>query len=80
MIDFFDRYEPLEPFTHYEHGKDAEPTFKTLFKGATSIAEITPLIGSEIHGIQLSALSNRGKDELALFTAQRRVVGPSPYS
>ena len=78
IVDLFDRYGPLEPFTHYEHGNDADPTFKDLFQSATSITEVTPLIGSEIHGVQLSALSDKGKDQLALFTAQRRVVGLSP--
>ncbi len=78
IVDSSDRYGPLDLFTHYEHGKDADPTFKDLFQSATSIAEITPLIGSEVHGVQLSALSDKSKDQLALFTAQRRVVGLYP--
>ena len=35
---------------------------------------LTPRLGSEVKGIQLSKLSNAGKDELALFVAQRGVV------
>ena len=46
-----------------------------MFPGAASVTEITPSTGSEVHGVQLSALSKEGKDQLALFTAQRKVVG-----
>ena len=72
------RYPPLKPFTHYEHGRDADPRFPILFTEATSVTELTPSIGSEIRGIQLSTLTREGKDQLALFTAQRKVVGNSP--
>lgn len=69
------RYPPLEPFEHYDHGKDADPTFPDLFpKGQAEVDEITPFIGSEVHGVQLSKLSKAGKDQLALYVAQRRVV------
>ncbi|CAF9911700.1 MAG: hypothetical protein ALECFALPRED_007625 [Alectoria fallacina] len=68
------KYPPLEPFTHYEHGKDADPSFPELLRGATSVSELTPSTGSEVHGIQLSALTKEGKDQLALFVAQRKVV------
>lgn len=69
------RYPPLEPFTHYEHGKTADPTFPDLFHGASSIDDITPNIGAEIHGVQISSLNDAGKDQLALFTAHKKVVG-----
>lgn len=68
------KYPPLEPFTHYEHGKDADPKFPELFNGATSITELIPSTGTEVRGIQLSALTKEGKDQLALFTAQRKIV------
>ena len=69
------RYPPLQPFTHYEHGKDADPRFSLLFRDAISVTELTPSTGSEIRGVQLSALTDQGKDQLALLTAQRKVVG-----
>ncbi|KAK2748420.1 hypothetical protein FQN55_004358 [Onygenales sp. PD_40] len=69
------KYPPLEPFEHYDHGKDADSTFPDLFpEGAGKVSELTPTIGSEVHGIQLSKLSEKGKDQLALFVAQRKVV------
>lgn len=70
------RYPPLTPFEHYEHGKDADPSFPDLLpKDKAVVDEITPPIGSEVHGVQLSQLSKEGKDQLALFVAQRKVVG-----
>lgn len=72
------RYPPLEPFEHYDHGKDADPTFPDLLpKDQAQVFEITPYIGSEVHGVQLSQLSDKAKDQLALFVAQRKVVGKS---
>lgn len=66
-------YPPLEPFTHYDHGKDADPTFPNLLKDA-QVVDITANIGAEVHGVQLSKLSKEGRDELALFVAQKKVV------
>jgi sulfonate dioxygenase len=70
------RYPPLQPFEHYDHGKDADPAFPDLFPKDASFHrdDLTPTIGSEVSGIQLSQLSKEGKDQLALFVAQRKVV------
>lgn len=64
----------MEPFEHYEHGKDADPSFKSLFKDGSQVENLTASIGAEVTGVQLSQLDNKGKDELALFVAQRKVV------
>lgn len=69
------RYSPLEPFTHYEHGKDADPSFKDLLGDATSVTDLTVSTGTEVQGVQLSGLTKEGKDQLALFVARRKVVG-----
>lgn len=58
-----------------EHGKGANPQFPALLGGATSITELTESTGSEVQGVQLSTLTEEGKDQLALFVAQRKVVG-----
>lgn len=39
-----------------------------------SVTHLTPTIGSEVAGIQLSSLTDAGKDELAHFVAKRKVV------
>lgn len=67
-------YPPLEPFDHVEHGKDADPAFPNLLKEGTVINDITASIGAEVTGVQLSQLDNKGKDELALLVAQKKVV------
>lgn len=64
----------MKPFEHVEHGKDAEPTFKTLLPAGSKIENITSSIGAQVWGTQLSSLSNAGKDELALLVAQKKVV------
>ncbi|CAP61192.1 uncharacterized protein PODANS_3_1470 [Podospora anserina S mat+] len=69
-----DKYPPLQPFEHYEHGKDADPSFPNLLPESTAVTHLTPTIGTEVKGIQLSTLSDAGKDELARFVAERKVV------
>ncbi|KAF3921220.1 hypothetical protein ABW21_db0204546 [Orbilia brochopaga] len=68
------KYPPLTPFEHYDHAKDADPAFPNLLNGA-KVTDLTSNIGAEVEGIQLSKLTNAGKDELALFVAQKKVVG-----
>jgi sulfonate dioxygenase len=69
------KYPPLTPFEHYEHGKDADTTFPNLLPKDTAIvSHLTPTIGTEVKGIQLSSLNAAGKDELARFVAERKVV------
>ncbi|CAK1355338.1 Alpha-ketoglutarate-dependent sulfonate dioxygenase [Cercospora beticola] len=67
------KYPPYEPFEPVEPGKNADPTFPNLLAGA-EVKELTANIGAEVTGIQLSKLKNAGKDELALFVAQHKVV------
>jgi alpha-ketoglutarate-dependent taurine dioxygenase len=68
------KYPPLETFSHIEHGKGADPTFKDLLPSGSKIQKLTPSIGSEVTGVQLSKLTKEGKDQLALLVAQRKVV------
>ncbi|KAI0456495.1 hypothetical protein F5B21DRAFT_153976 [Xylaria acuta] len=68
------KYPPLEPFEHYEHGKDADTSFPELLPAAAEVAHLTPTIGTEVRGVQLSSLSDAGKDQLARYVAERKVV------
>ena len=70
-------YPPLEVFEHYEHGKDADLSFPNLLKDASSVVDLCANIGAEVKGVQLSKLNKAGKDELAAFVAQKKVVGES---
>ncbi|OCK75435.1 TauD-domain-containing protein [Lepidopterella palustris CBS 459.81] len=67
------KYPPLQPFVHYEHGKDADPSFPNLLKHA-KFTDLTSNIGAEVHGVKLNELSDKGKDELALLVAKKKVV------
>ena len=67
------KYPQLEPFDHYDHAKDADPTLHNL-KSSACIKKLTPATGSAITGIQLSSLTPQAKDEIALLVAKRKVV------
>ena len=73
------KYEPYEPFDAYEHGKDADASFSNLLEGA-QVEDLCANIGAEVKNIQLSKLNKAAKDELALFVAQKKVVGMSQAS
>ncbi|KAI1099349.1 TauD-domain-containing protein [Jackrogersella minutella] len=68
------KYPPLQPFEHYEHGKDADTSYPELLPSSAAVTDLTPTIGTEVRGVQLSSLSNAGKDQLARFVAERKVV------
>ena len=66
---------PLEEFEHIDVGLRADPEKKALLgvPGAT-FKEITPAIGVDVRGVQLSELTSQQLDELALLAAERGVV------
>ncbi|KAH7030450.1 hypothetical protein B0J12DRAFT_316714 [Macrophomina phaseolina] len=65
----------VPPFDASEPGLRADPAKSEILaaKGA-SIQQITPRIGTEIRGVQLSALSKAGLDQVALMAAERGVL------
>lgn len=75
--DFMPFYDPLEKvkdigrFEHFDPGQRADPKMPNLLGKATSIVDLSPHVGTEIEGVQISALSPEGLDELALLAAQR---------
>lgn len=69
------RYPPLTEFEHYDHGKDADRSYKNLLPEGATATDLTASIGAEVRGVQISKLSNAGKDELARFVAEKKVVG-----
>ncbi|SCU95712.1 LAFA_0G01794g1_1 [Lachancea sp. 'fantastica'] len=72
------KYGPLTYHDYVDPGLRADPGFPNLFPdfapGKATIKKITPKLGTEIEGIQLTQLSDAAKDELALLVAQRGVV------
>lgn len=69
-------YKPLEFFEHIDPGSRADPELQSLFPKDSKhvLKRFTPKLGTEVTGIQLSQLDQHGKDELALFVAQRGLV------
>jgi len=65
----------LTPFEHYDHGKDADLSFRDLLGDKAKVTDLTASIGAEVNGVQLSQLNNAGKDQLARFVAEKKVVG-----
>jgi sulfonate dioxygenase len=51
----------------------ADPSKASLLALATSAEEVTPYIGTELKGVQLSKLTDQQKDELALLVAEVRM-------
>lgn len=75
--DFMPFYDPLEKvkdigsFEHFDPGHRADPSMPNLLGKATKIMDLSPHVGTEIEGVQISELNEAGLDELALLAAQR---------
>ncbi|KAJ3806324.1 alpha-ketoglutarate-dependent sulfonate dioxygenase [Lentinula lateritia] len=67
-------WPPLEEVEVTERAIFADPEKKSLFRAAKKVRHYTPVIGTEISGIDLRQLSDSQKDELALLVAERGVV------
>ncbi|KAH8803569.1 hypothetical protein F5884DRAFT_682018, partial [Xylogone sp. PMI_703] len=65
---------PYEPYDHVDCAARADPEKKALFAAIKEKTDMTPCIGTEVKGVQLSALTSQQKDELALWAAERGVL------
>lgn len=68
---------PLEPFEFHDRGLDADkekPNLVPKDDPKVKVTKLTPVIGTEIRGLQLSQLGDEQKNELALLVAERGVV------
>lgn len=59
---------------HTDPGSRANPSKPNLLGSGVTTNDISPYIGTEISGVQISQLSKAGLDELALYTAQRKLL------
>ena len=64
----------MEKYDHVDCASRADPEKKALFAAIKEQKEMTPSIGTEIRGVQLSSLNDQQKDELALYAAERGVL------
>jgi len=64
----------LSPTDHVDPGTRADPKKPHLLNPNVVTRNISPYLGTEISGVQISELTKEGLDELALFTAERKVL------
>lgn len=66
LPEIFDPQEVFpEPqvFDHVDRGQAADDSFSDLLSPGITVDELTPVIGTEIKGVQLSSLSDRARGE-----------------
>ncbi|KAG8928787.1 hypothetical protein FRC02_006461 [Tulasnella sp. 418] len=68
------KWEPLGPVAFEDKGRKADPNKRSLLQAATEVEHLTPLIGTELSGIDLRSLTEQQKNDLALLVAERGVV------
>jgi sulfonate dioxygenase len=63
-----DTYPPLAPFDHVDPGhralKHANP--RSFLANATSVVDLTPVLGTEVRGVNLAELDSDSRDQVAL--------------
>ncbi|KAI1497916.1 hypothetical protein F5X99DRAFT_395335 [Biscogniauxia marginata] len=72
--DGFSQPIAVSLFEAVEPGSRADPSKPLLLKAGATVTNITPKIGTEVSGLQVSQLSKEGLDELALLAAERGVL------
>lgn len=69
-------HPPDAPLVEFTPARDraffADPEKTSLMAKASAVDELTPYIGTELKGVQLSKLTDAEKDELALLVAEVR--------
>ncbi|TFY70500.1 hypothetical protein EVG20_g2509 [Dentipellis fragilis] len=69
-----EKFSPTELFEFTDPGLRADSTKPHLLAEGVTMKLISPYLGTELRGVQLSQLSTEGLDELALFAAERKLV------
>lgn len=59
---------------HVDPGLRADPKKPNLLTPNVKLTHISPYLGTEVTGVQISELSEEGRNELALLVAERKVV------
>ena len=67
-------WEPIEEVPYRDKGLDGSEDFHNLLDAATDVFDYNPKIGTEIHGIKLTQLTDSQKNDLARLIATRGVV------
>ncbi|KAI9710160.1 MAG: hypothetical protein M1820_002962 [Bogoriella megaspora] len=64
----------LSPYKQIDVASRADPEKEALFAAIPNRVDMTPNIGTEVRGVQLSQFTAKQKDELALYAAERGMV------
>ena len=64
----------LAPYEHVDVATRADPEKKAFLASIPNRKDMTPNIGTEVRGVQLSQLTDKQKDEMALYVAERGIV------
>jgi sulfonate dioxygenase len=67
-------FPPLPEFSFTDPALRADPEKRSLLVPGVTATPISPKMGTELRGIQLSSLSSQQRDELALLVSERKVV------
>ncbi|KAK7049941.1 hypothetical protein VNI00_005371 [Paramarasmius palmivorus] len=73
-FDVNEKFPPTELFEHSDPGARADPAKPNLLNANTTVHHLSPYLGTEIKGVQISELTKEGLDELALYAAERKVL------
>jgi sulfonate dioxygenase len=73
------KYDPLTPFTHIDPAaralaREMEGVDPLAFLVNAQVSQITPVLGDEISGMDLTTLDSNSRDQLALLAARRGVL------
>jgi taurine dioxygenase len=68
------RWDPLPPLPYEDKGLLGDPNYKNLLNSTADVFDYTPKIGTEILGVNLAALTDAQKNDLARLIAVRGVV------
>lgn len=72
-----DGFQPTLDVPYFEveePGTRAYGSKPSIFKPGARVENITPRVGTEVRGVQISQLSKAGLDEVALLAAERGVI------
>lgn len=69
---------PLQEHEHIERGANVDDSYPNLLAAGAKVNKVTGNIGADVYGVQISKLSELGRNELAHFVAKNRVVGEHP--
>ncbi|KAI5844910.1 hypothetical protein BZA05DRAFT_438742 [Tricharina praecox] len=67
-------FPPIQPFTYDDPALRADPKKRALLTPSVTATDISPKMGTELQGVQLSTLTSQQRDELALLISERKVV------